>query len=233
MILQTSCGRSSSQYRARCTQSQFCSWKSLNNRTSCFFLLPVFPAQGTDAKGEKSDAHVATIARENGKQGTHIVWDVLHTENWPHQQADLICGYAWLCLLRRLISGLWCSPNCWGRSSVSKASHRLHEAKSRVFCLNWLCSVQRGNFQRTWSVGSCSTSYIICFCNALYSEMEAMQLIFFFTSRPGGIRSSEQTPSSPHCNEKVQLWSSSCSSLSCICSQSNKRNSSTVSRDSR
>ena len=147
-------------------------------------------------------------------------------------RADLTCGCDWLCLLRRLISGLRCSPNCWGRSSVSQASHRLHEAKSRVFCLNWLCSVQRGNCQRTWSVGLYFTNYIICFVMLYIQRQKHDWSFFFFTSRPGGFRSSEQTPSSPHCDEKVQLWSSSCSSLSRVCSQSNKRNSGTVSRDS-
>ena len=199
----------SSQCRARCTRLRFCSWQSLNNRTLCFFNFLSFLHRALMPKERRVmptlprslERMVNKVRTSSETFSAQITW-----------QADLTCGYAWLCLLRRLISGLWCSPNCWGRSSVSQSSHRLHEAKSRVFCRNWPCSVQRGNFQCTWSVGSCSTSYIICFHNALYSEMEAMQLNFFlFTSRPGGIRSSEQTPSSPHCNEKVQLWSSSCS----------------------
>lgn len=46
--------------------------KTLNNRIACFVLL-VFTEQGTDAKGEKSVAHVATTAHENGNQGRQII----------------------------------------------------------------------------------------------------------------------------------------------------------------
>lgn len=73
---------------------------SLMKRQNAMFCIFVVNEQGTDAKGEKSVAHVATTAQDDGNHGKQMIGEV------PHRSPGVLTSplhYVWLPLLRKSI----------------------------------------------------------------------------------------------------------------------------------
>lgn len=104
---------------------------SKNKRSGCFDFF-ASPKQGTEARGEKNIAHVATTAQEKqeGRQ-LHLHIQTFYSSSWFHCWVRVLCRP-------------WCNPDCRSCSSVPPSSDRHHQTDLRVF----IC----GNAQQARSV---------------------------------------------------------------------------------
>lgn len=122
---------------------------TLNITTACF-ALPLWTEQGTDAKGEKSVAHGAAHAQENGGPGKQPFTDV-------PLGPELTVANRRLCHLRELAGGLG-----WACSPAAPTPERRCESESRILCCNEHSSVCCRKRRPNRSVSSCLHRVTLC-----------------------------------------------------------------------